>query len=150
VPELPGDPYQLGPLAAFDREVVKMAATVTLGSGKLRRTWPKGMEDDATASMAEVSSAPVSAHPYLRHLSDLLRVPSDRVSLRLQNIEAQCLTHAMRTLWAEDWPVVPIHDGLLVPAAAAEMASAALREGYRAVAGAIIKTKRSMAAHPAV
>jgi hypothetical protein len=146
--ELSGDPYQLGPLAAFDREVVKMAATVTLGSGKLRRTWPKGMEEDATASMAEVSSALVLAHPYLRRLSELLRVPSDRVSLRLQNIEAQCLTHAMRTLWAEGLPVVPIHDGLLVPATAAEIAEAALREGYRAVAGAIIQTKRIEGANP--
>ncbi len=148
VAELPGDPYQLGPLSAFDREVVKAAATVTLGSGKLRRTWPKGMEDDTTASMFEVSSALVSAHPYLRHLSELLRVPSDLVALRLQNIEAQCLTHAMRALWAEDWPVVPIHDGLLVPAAAAEIAEVALKEGYRAVAGVIIHTKRIEGAHP--
>ena len=143
VAELPDDPYQLGPLAAFDREVVKAAATVTLGSGKLRRTWPKGMEDNTTVSMAEVSAALVSAHPYLCRLSGLLGVPSDRVALRLQNIEAQCLTHAMRTLWDEDLPVVPIHDGLLVPAAAAEIAEEALREGYRAVArGAIIQTKR--------
>ncbi len=144
VPELPGDPYQLGPLAAFDREVVKAAATVMLGSGKLRRTWPKEMGHDTTASWAEISSALAEAHPYLRRLSDLLRVPSGRVSLRLQNIEALCLTHAMRTLWAEGVPVVPMHDGLLVPVAAAEMAETALREGYRAVAKAIIQTTRSV------
>jgi hypothetical protein len=144
VAELPGDPYQLGPLAAFDRDVVKAAATVMLGSGKLRRTWPKEMEDDATVSWAEISSALVSTHPYLRHLSELLRVPSDRVALRLQNIEAQCLTHAMRTLWAELLPVVPIHDGLLVPVAAAGMAEVALRDGYRTVARAIIRTTRSV------
>jgi hypothetical protein len=145
VAELFGDPYQLGPLAEFDREVVKAAATVMLGSGKLRRAWPKGMKDHATASWAKISSALVSAHPYLRDLSKLLGVPSDHVSLRLQNIEAQCLTHAMRTLWAEGLPVVPMHDGLLVPAAAAGMAEVALREGYRVIAGAIIQTTRSVA-----
>jgi hypothetical protein len=144
VAELSGDPYQLGPLAAFDREVVKAAATVMLGSGKLRRTWPKEMADDMTATWADISSALVSAHPYLRRLSELLRVPAGRVSLRLQNIEARCLTHAMRTLWAEGVPVVPMHDGLLVPAVAAEMAEVALREGYRAVAGVIIQTTRSV------
>jgi hypothetical protein len=145
VVELSGDPYQLEALAKYDREVVKAAATVMLGSGKLRRAWPKEMEDDAAVSWAEISSALVSAHPYLRHLSDLLKVPSDRVALRLQNIEAQCLTHAMRTLWAESVPVVPMHDGLLVPATAAGMAEAALREGYRVIAKAIIQTTRSVA-----
>ncbi|HVE23268.1 MAG TPA: hypothetical protein VNC39_14960 [Acidocella sp.] len=139
-----GDPYQIGALAAFERDVVKAALTATLGTGTLRKTWPKDMKHDEAVSMPKIRDALVSAHPYLRDLSKLLGVPSDRVSLRLQNIEAQCLTHAMRTLWAEGTPVVPMHDGLLVPVAAAGMAEVALREGYRAVAGAIIQTTQSV------
>jgi len=65
--------------------------------------------------MVKITDALVSAHPYLRNLSGLLGVPPDRVALRLQNIEAECLTRAMRVLWAEGLPVMPIHDGLLYP-----------------------------------
>ena len=135
---LPGDPYQMGPLAAFGRAVVKAAVTATLGTGKLRKTWPPDMGH--TESMSEITSALVSAHPYLGNLSGLLGQPPGRIALRLQNLEAQCITAAMRMLWEASIPVVPIHDSLLVPADASEFAAEALREGYKAVTGAIIHT----------
>jgi len=39
--ELPGDPYQIGALSAFDRDVVKSAATATLGTGNCARHGPR-------------------------------------------------------------------------------------------------------------
>jgi hypothetical protein len=141
VPLLPGDPYQIGPLAGYPRDVVKAAATVTLGSGKLRNRWPAGMDHGDVVSMAEITDALVAAHPYVRNLPGRLGVPAGRVALRLQNIEAECLTQSLAPLWSAGCPAVPIHDGLLVPAAAAAMAEEALRDGYRTTTGATIQTR---------
>lgn len=141
--ELLEDPYQIGGLAIYDREIVKAAATVTLGTGRLRRTWPANKDYSVAVSMAEITAALVSAHPYIRDLAGLLDVSAGQVALRLQNIEAECLTAAMRPLWTAGIPSVPLHDGLLVPASAAERTDIALREGYLSVAGAVIQTKRS-------
>jgi hypothetical protein len=138
VQQLPGDPYQIGPLAAFDRAVVKDAVTATLGTGKLRKAWPRGME--RAEDMGQITAALVSAHPYVRDLPGLLGIPAKQVALRLQNLEADCLTRAMRALWALGVPVVPIHDGLLAPASDVQAVAAALREGYLTATGASIQT----------
>jgi hypothetical protein len=138
--QLQGDPYQLGPLAAFERDEVKDAVLATLGSGKLRTTWPATMNHRQRENMTAISVALSDAHPYLRDLPGLLQVPASRVALRLQAIEAQCLTGALLPLWMAGVPAVPIHDSILVPVAAAAMADDALRDSYRTVAGAIVTT----------
>ncbi len=141
VEDLGADPYQMSALAMFPRAVVKDAVTFTLGSGKLRRRWPK--DAGHGVSMAGVTAALVSVHPYVANLAGLLNVSPGHVALRLQNIEAGCLTATMRILWNAGVACVPIHDSVLVKASAADLADAALREGYHAVTGAIIQTKRT-------
>jgi hypothetical protein len=139
--EIESDPYQLGELGGFERAIVKAGVTASLGSGKLMKAWPEDMRDyERHAPMRVLSAALANAHPYLLNLPALLGVTTKQVALRLQNIEAECLTCALLALWRADVPAVPLHDGLLVPIAAATMADEALNSGYLAIAKAHIRT----------
>ena len=139
---LPDDPYAIG----YDRPVVKAAVVATLGNGGLPRRWPARTLAEkpelAAVDIRPLSDALGERYPFLQSPEDVLGVEKGRVALRLQFLEAEILTAAMRGLWARDVPVIPIHDSLLCPATEIEAANTAMIEAYATYGhGAVIRTK---------
>jgi hypothetical protein len=145
IPRLPEKPYHL---PGFDRAVVKQAVVAALGLGRFPARWPYRMlaakPGLAAVDLAALIAELAAAYPFLAAPGVVLGVDKARVALRLQNIEAAALTRAMLPLWRGGVPVVPIHDGLLCPAAEADRAKGLLVESYASV-GAHIEVKTEIA-----
>jgi hypothetical protein len=141
IPCLPNEPYSL---PGFDRAVVKKAVVATLGLGHPPTRWPPrmlaGAPDLSAVNLKALIAEIATAYPFLADPGKALGVDKARVSLRLQNIEAAALTRAMLPLWRDGVPAVPIHDGVLCPATAADRAARLLIVAY-AAAGAHIEVK---------
>lgn len=141
------DPYGFGGLP---RDAVKAWITATLGKGSPVRRWSAAADADVKAVPVEVVSAAVLAR--YPALADPARVARDLANLgpprkllthRLMGVEARAVTTAMERLWAADVLPLPIHDGLIVPADHANIATNALRSGYAEACGAVAQVVRS-------
>jgi hypothetical protein len=122
------DPYAA---VGIDRELTKRWVTLSSGSGKPRRGWPKGFAaefaalhggrpDDVTpASM--VSAEALKAYPALKRMGAPGFTWAD-----LMWIESEIILGAMNALKAQGIPSLPVHDSLIVPASQASSGARAL------------------------
>jgi hypothetical protein len=86
--------------------------------------------------------APAANVLHAAHLDRLghIGAPEGLLSSRLQAVEAEALTWALRRLReAHGVLALPMHDGLLVPRSAVSAATAALVEGFARV-GVLVRT----------
>lgn len=154
LPAPDGDPYAI---PGFDREVVKAFVVMTLGNGSVPKKWPKNAASKvpalASLDVSDVAASVCARYPFLgepvmgvarrARLSELssLGEPKRLLSLRLQNIEAEALTLAMRALRSKGCLALPVHDSLIVAASREDEARAAMVDGFRAACGATPRLK---------
>lgn len=135
-----GDPYAV---PGVPRDVVKACIVATLGKGSPVTRWAETAEvDPARWPARDVGAAVLARYPFL---SDPARVvakmahlgpPRRLLAHRLMGLEAAAITAALDTLAAAGVLGLSMHDGLIVPAGAAEVARCALVDGFTAVVGA--------------
>lgn len=129
------DPYAIGDLP---RPVVKAWITATLGAGKPPKRWPKDAAKDLRESegidtraysVAAVQAAVLQEHSVLADLEGISWAT-------LQFLESRAIVGAMLRLKREHGiPALPVHDSLIVPRAAGEVAKGVLVDELRAVTG---------------
>lgn len=149
-----GDPYGL---EGVRRDAVKAYIVQTLGNGRTPRTWGRRTPPDIREAvrLTDVRDALTARFPFLRDpvstgvrraagLDELdhLAPPAHLLTHRLQNIEAQAVSLAMRTLRQLSVPCIPVHDSLIVPASSAEAARGALADACQDTFGAVPLIRR--------
>ena len=138
-----GDPYAIEGLEG-ERETVKEWIKTTLGKGTPATQWarnapPAVRERDARM----VGAAILSRYPFLSDPSQATAWSGSvgerrrHLTHRLANVEATALTVAMTLLREQGVLALPMHDGLIVPAIAEDMAKAAMVAGYVEAAGVV-------------
>ncbi|WP_146201834.1 hypothetical protein [Teichococcus aestuarii] len=133
-----GDLYSMVP--GVPRGAVKAWLTITLGRGKAKPKWSdETPEKHRLHDAGLICAKMVEAYPFLTKLDEI--VPADvraahskgahsLPSLVLQGIEAKALTGAMEVLRNRGILALPTHDGLIVPASAAEEAKEAFKGSF--------------------
>ena len=154
--ELPeGDLYAV---PGWPREAVKAWVTATLGKGTAVRRWSARAVLEAPAlkgcAAAAVGAAVMARYPFLerpaaavagvaglerlRHLG----TPERLLTHRLQGIEAGAVSRAMEFLRvARGVLALPVHDSLIVPAAAVARTRETLGLAFHAAARVTVRTK---------
>jgi hypothetical protein len=141
------DPYRL---RTPGRQIVKTWITASLGKGQALTggRWPKRVVqravkegiDLSTCKLSAVSRAILRRHPILADLPGRcaslafqFRVarPQDVFALFLMGLEARAMTVAMMDLKERGVLALPVHDSLIVPQGAVEMAKAALTTAFQ-------------------
>lgn len=148
----PGDPYAL---PGIGRDVVKHYLVLWLGNGNMPTRWPPATDAEIKQAVASkgvrgIGRMLIERYPFLRDpasptvaaqtgLDQLTYLGDARHLLthRLQRIEAEAITLAMRRLRRGGVVVLPLHDALLVPAAAATVARGVLAEVCGEVFGVV-------------
>jgi hypothetical protein len=152
-----GQPLPEGDLYAFDgyeRDAVKSWVTASLGNGSPVKRWPKKGADPVARQYDPVAlgkvicarypflSAPAESVAERAALKALAHIGKPRKLLghRLQAIEAQAVTQAMRALRTTLGVLaLPVHDSLIVPQSAASAARTCLEEAFWDVAGVRVR-----------
>lgn len=128
------DPYEI---EGIERDVAKQWCTHALGLGKAdARRWGDNAKAAYSAAhegrvlqkdfpMAQVGRAVMAKHRVFERLQG-----SGLQSVDLQFHESEVLRLAMMDLLASNIPVLPMHDALIVPEEAQQVASEALRRAY--------------------
>jgi hypothetical protein len=124
------DPYALPD--PDQRKIIKHYWTVCGGSEEHPRWWPKGttakLELDRLPKIAEVRDVFLRAYPELIEMRDI-GWP------RLYKLESDAIGMAMDLLRAHAVPALPVHDSLIVPVRATELAIACLKHACMEIAG---------------
>jgi hypothetical protein len=110
------DPYALPELGW--RKIIKHYWTVCVGSEEHPSRWPnktRAKLGDDVPKIAEVRDVFLKAYPELTDMRDI-GWP------QLQSIESQAIGMAMDFLRAQNIPALPVHDSLIVPVEATELA----------------------------
>ncbi|MBL6459600.1 hypothetical protein JMJ55_30325 [Belnapia sp. T6] len=136
------DPYDV---PGIPRAVVKSWVTATLGKGSPVRRWSSGAPRACLAFDAEaVGAALIALHPAMRDpaasvpdaLAERLGGRRSILPHYLMALEATAVTGAMERLRdAHRVLALPVHDALIVPCSAAEIAEVVLREEFGRVIG---------------
>ena len=136
--ELPtGDLYDLPGLPAGSRVAVKSWMTQTFATGKLVKHWAKNTPDAARAvSVKSIRGAAVRAYPALQNMRAILpsdlasALPADKVDWAvgryLTCMESRIMAGALGYLQAHNVVGLPVHDSLIVPHTAVEVAKRGL------------------------
>ncbi len=129
------DPYKI---KGLDRELVKHWLTKTLGRGDAEgKRWTdkakeyySGVKPDGNLSkdhsFSSYSDAILSHYPILDQLGSE-GIPG---VLELQFFESEVIRGAMAKLRHQDIPSLPVHDSLIVPVGAMQVAEEALKEAF--------------------
>ncbi len=138
---LPADPYAI-PLDV-PRAVVKQACIEGLGAGRLLRRWSDRTPPKVAAfSLSPVRAALLTAYPELADISSILppelhaHPPPDPKDVQwaagqfLVFVESEIIGAALHRLMDDGVVGLPIFDGLVVQASAAEQAREALSAAY--------------------
>jgi hypothetical protein len=131
--DLTSDPYER---VGLPRDIVKLWATVSFGSGKPLDKWSKRVTKDYlkdhnikprdVCSATRVRDAMLATYPVLRRLGE----PGVRWA-DLMFFESQAIITAMRHLMlAYEMPSYPVHDSLIVPVSGAGLAATMLAHHY--------------------
>lgn len=140
IPPFEGDPYELphGP----PRPVVKRWVNMTLSHGKRHARWPRSAVDD----LKKNDGVDLAAYP-LKETADTIlgRLPilkedgSPSVAVgwgELQFLESEVILASMEALAFEyDVPALPVHDSLIVPEEARELAKRVLNKTFTGAFG---------------
>jgi hypothetical protein len=136
------DLYQL---PAYGRAVVKQWVLETCGKGRPPTRWARQLAADAPARakrIQDVGAAVMRRFPVLKHpglivpddlVTEVGRPAHELVTHYLAAQEAAAMTSAMRTLRQQGVLALPVHDSLIVPAAAEDAARRAIIAGYQEV-----------------
>jgi hypothetical protein len=133
-----GDPYQVGDLP---RELVKDFVTMTLGHNKLHRVWPKKLQDKWDGKLGvslktayplkATAAAIITALPVLRGWGDSKVRWAD-----LHFIESEAIFGAVEELaYTHNIPSLPVHDSIIVPMSAEDIAREVLTASFYKVIG---------------
>lgn len=136
---LTGTPLDMGEdayaFAGATREVAKGWLTASLGSGKPIPKWPVEMAADFLRDhgetlgkrhkVREVEAAMIHRFPLL---GDLARLRLGWAELMY--VESEAMIGAMEALMSKGIPALPVHDSLIVPVSAREVASEVLKAMY--------------------
>jgi hypothetical protein len=137
-PGLADDPYAIGGL---DRDPIKLVVTQALGKAQARsRRWSGSASADyrkdhpdralsADYKFKVYQEAVLAAHPALERLGS----PGVPQALDLQFIESEIIRLGMETLMHMGVPSLPVHDSLIVPEDAVDVASEVLEEAFTVV-----------------
>jgi hypothetical protein len=142
------DPYAIpGP----NRKVVKVWINATLGKGSPVRKWPKKrlakMPELAALDPLKVMAAVLKQYPWLaepwRLASEFEAVANPKRVLphMLMGIESDIMLAVVQALNAQGILGMPIHDGILVPAPAADLACDLILSISRRESGIELKVK---------
>jgi hypothetical protein len=126
------DPYQI---EGLPREVVKSWVTATFGHDKFHKSWPRGinkrLRDDGIdtskgMAMSKVQERVVAAIPSFE-----LWNPEEHRWPRLMFMESEQMIASMERLRDNhDIPAFSIHDSVIVPEDAVDVATSVLRESF--------------------
>jgi hypothetical protein len=140
VPRFTGDPYEI---EGLPRSVVKHWVNMTLSHGKRHRTWPQGAVEDFLRKGIDLKTdypIKTTGDTILRHLP-VLREGGSGVAVgwgELQFRESEVVLATMEELAFEhNVPALPVHDSLIVPKSAKELATAQLRASFERSFGVV-------------
>src|SRR5215211_1980744 len=138
--DLTSDPYARVDLP---RDIVKLWATASFGSGKPLDRWPQDLTKDYlkehnikprdVCSAARVRDAMLATYPMLSRLGEPGVQWAD-----LMFVESEAIITAMRHLMqVYEIPTYPVHDSLIAPASSAALAASLLADHYEFHVGVI-------------
>ncbi len=145
-----GDPYDI---PGLPRSVVKRFMLEAIGKGAVGRRWSRMASTVSYPPFAEVSAAVAVRFPWLPSVADRVAVAAGLTSLehigspkrllihRLMRLEAEAIGLAIVRLRADGVLALPVHDSLIVPRDAVNMAVAAIELAFAAVAGITPRAK---------
>jgi hypothetical protein len=135
--DLSADPYSL---PGVPRGVVKGWLVATLGNQKHLTRWPSHQAEEYLEKtgrslskdhlISSIQAAMTTKYPIL---SDMERLDASWADLMF--IESEAIIHAMLNLIDQGIPSLPVHDSLLVPVSAMDLASDLLEASYQDIAG---------------
>lgn len=133
VPRFSGDPYEID---GFPRPVVKQWVNMTLSHGKRHPSWPQeAVEGFSKHGIDLKAEYPIKStgDAILRHLP-ILQEDGSAVAVgwgELQFRESEVVLATMEALAFEhNVPALPVHDSLIVPVGARDLATAALMDEW--------------------
>lgn len=141
LPHFEGDPYDLG--GDPPRPVVKQWVNMTLSHGKRHARWPKEAVDNLLKNEGIDLKVDYplgsTGDTILRHLPILRDDGSPSVAMgwgELQFLESEVILTCLEVLAFEhDVPALPVHDSLIVPKDAEDVAKSVLGRTFKAAFG---------------
>ncbi len=143
-----GDLYDV---PGLPREVVKAWINATLGNGRPHRRWPEEFlakkPSFAGYPIQQVASAVIARYPWMAEPAVVAQefahiAPPHRVLPHLlMGIEAEVMMATVQALRAKMILALPMHDGLIMPASAEEIACRLLREAGERIAVVTLRLK---------
>jgi hypothetical protein len=142
IPRFQGDPYEVD---GIPRSVVKKWVQMTLSHGRRHLRWPpdaiRDLQKDHGIDLKADYPLSSTAEIILRHLPILKYDGSTSVAVgwgELQFRESEIILAAMEVLAFEhDVPALPIHDSLMVPEEAKDLAKSVLGAAFKAALGLV-------------